>query len=69
METKGNPDGFGDRHVVHGHDNDPEGPLLYPGRTNLDTAAWRTGRLTVGIFDDDRPGGPVDLIEVRGAVG
>jgi serine/threonine protein phosphatase 1 len=66
---KGNPDGFGERHVVHGHDNDPEGPLLYPGRTNLDTAAWRTGRLTVGIFDDDRPGGPVDLIEVRGAVG
>jgi serine/threonine protein phosphatase 1 len=66
---KGNPDGFGERHVVHGHDNDPEGPLLYPGRTNLDTAAWRTGRLTVGVFDDDRPGGPVDLIEVRGAVG
>jgi serine/threonine protein phosphatase 1 len=22
--------------------------------------------LTVGVFDDDRPGGPVDLIEVRG---
>ncbi len=66
---KGDGDGFGELHVVHGHDNDPEGPLLYPGRTNLDTAAWRTGRLTVGIFDDDRPGGPVDLIEVRGAVG
>lgn len=66
---RGNPDGFGERHVVHGHDNDPEGPLLYPGRTNLDTAAWRTGRLTVGVFDDERPGGPVDLIEVRGAVG
>ena len=28
-------------------------------------AAWRTGRLTVGVFDDDRPGGPVDLIEVE----
>ena len=67
--AKGNPDGFGDRHVVHGHDNDPEGPLLYPGRSNLDTAAWRTGRLTVGVFDDDRPGGPVDLIEVRSAAG
>ena len=59
--------GFGGLHVVHGHDNDPEGPLLYEGRTNLDTAAWKTGRLTVGVFDDDRPGGPVDLIVVRGA--
>jgi serine/threonine protein phosphatase 1 len=66
---KGQTDGFGELHVVHGHDNDPDGPLLYQGRTNLDTAAWRTGRLTVGIFDDDRPGGPVDLIEVRGPVG
>ncbi len=63
---KGFTDGFDGRHVVHGHDNDPDGPLLYEGRTNLDTAAWRTGRLMVGIFDDERPGGPVDLIEVRG---
>lgn len=59
--------GFGARHVVHGHDNDPDGPLLLEGRSNLDTAAWRTGRLTVGVFDDDKPGGPVDLIVVRGA--
>ena len=44
----------------------PDGPLLYEGRTNLDTLAWRTGRLMVGVFDDDRPGGPVDFIEVRG---
>jgi len=63
---KGYPDGFGELHVVHGHDKDPDGPLLYRGRTNLDTAAWKTGRLTVGVFDDDRPGGPIDLIEVRG---
>jgi hypothetical protein len=33
----------------------------------MDTAAWRTGRLTVGAFDDDKPGGPVDFIVVRGA--
>ena len=59
--------GFGNLHVVHGHDNDPEGPLLYEGRTNLDTLAWRTGRLTIGIFDDDRPGGPVDFIVIKGA--
>jgi len=59
--------GFGNLHVVHGHDNDPEGPLLYEGRTNLDTLAWRTGRLTIGIFDDHRPGGPVDFIVIKGA--
>jgi serine/threonine protein phosphatase 1 len=64
---KGFPGGYGDRHVVHGHDNFPEGPLLYQGRTNLDTLAWRTGRLTIGVFDDDRPGGPVDLIAIRGS--
>ncbi|MBN8986788.1 MAG: metallophosphoesterase [Rhizobiales bacterium] len=61
--------GFGERHVVHGHDNDPDGPQLLRGRSNLDTAAWKTGRLTIGVFDDERPGGPVDLIVVQGATG
>jgi len=65
--AKGFPLGFGRYHVVHGHDNCPGGPLLYEGRTNLDTLAWRTGQLTIGVFDDDRPGGPVDLIVIRGA--
>jgi serine/threonine protein phosphatase 1 len=63
---KGFPDGFGKLHVVHGHDNCPDGPLLYQGRTNLDTLAWRTGRFTIGVFDDDRPGGPIDFIVVQG---
>ena len=57
--------GHGARHVVHGHDPDPEGPLRLAGRTALDTLAWRSGRLVVGVFDDARPGGPVDLVEVR----
>jgi serine/threonine protein phosphatase 1 len=64
---KGFPGGFGGLHVVHGHDNSPEGPLLYEGRTNLDTLAWRTGRLVIGVFDDDRPGGPVDFLVIRGS--
>jgi serine/threonine protein phosphatase 1 len=62
---KGFSGGHGEFHVVHGHDNFPEGPLLYEGRTNLDTLAWRTGRLVIGLFDDDRPGGPVDFIVVK----
>ena len=64
---KGYASGFADLHVVHGHDNDPDGPLLYEGRTNLDTLAWRTGRLMIGVFDDDRPGGPIDVIVIKGA--
>jgi serine/threonine protein phosphatase 1 len=63
---KGYSKGYGELHVVHGHDNFPDGPLLCEGRTNLDTLAWRTGRLTIGIFEDDRPGGPVDFIVVKG---
>jgi serine/threonine protein phosphatase 1 len=63
---RGYSQGFGNLHVVHGHDNDPDGPLLFEGRTNLDTLAWKTGRLTIGVFDDDRPGGPLDFIVVKG---
>ena len=57
----------GELHVVHGHDNAPDGPLLYEDRSNLDTAAWKTGRLVIGLFDDNAPGGPVDFIAVTGA--
>jgi serine/threonine protein phosphatase 1 len=58
--------GFGERHVVHGHDSFTDGPKLYEGRTNLDTRAWRTGRLVIGVFDDDKLGGPVDFIQIMG---
>ena len=66
---KGFPGGFGNLHVVHGHDNFPDGPLLYDGRTNLDTLAWRTGRLTVGIFDDDIAGRPARFHRGQGSGG
>lgn len=58
--------GHGDRHVVHGHHQYPNGPLCLRRRTNLDTGAWYTGRLVVGVFDDDKPGGPIDFIEIIG---
>jgi serine/threonine protein phosphatase 1 len=58
---------FGGRHVVHGHDSFLDGPKLYEGRTNLDTRAWRTGRLVIGIFDDRKLGGPIDFINVTKA--
>ena len=57
--------GFGKRHVVHGHDAKPDGPILTKGRTNLDTLAWKTGHLVVGVFEDGIPGGPIEILEVK----
>jgi serine/threonine protein phosphatase 1 len=57
---------FGGRHVVHGHDSHADGPRLYKGRSNLDTQAWRTGRLVIAVFDDDTPGGPIDFVTAQG---
>jgi serine/threonine protein phosphatase 1 len=54
------------RHVVHGHEQYEDGPLCLAGRTDLDTFAWYTGRLVVGVFDDDVAGGPIEIIEVIG---
>jgi serine/threonine protein phosphatase 1 len=63
-------------HVVHGHTPiwegkpDPAEPELLEHRTNVDTAAFATGVLSIAVFDAERPGGPVELLQVRGkAVG
>jgi serine/threonine protein phosphatase 1 len=62
-------------HIVHGHTprwvGKPRGeePELLPHRTNLDTMAYRTGVLAVGVFDAARPGGPVDVLTVHGPIG
>lgn len=53
------------KHVVHGHTHTHHGkpnrslPEMLPHRTNLDTCAYYTGILSVGVFDDDTPGGAV----------
>ena len=60
---------FDGRHVVHGHDSFVDGPKLYAGRTNLDTRGWRTGRLVIAVFDDDKPGGPIDFVTVQAPPG
>ncbi|HEX3408448.1 MAG TPA: metallophosphoesterase [Caulobacteraceae bacterium] len=63
-------------HVVHGHTPiwegkpDPAEPELLDHRTNIDTAAFATGVLSIAVFHAERPGGPVDVLQVRGkAVG
>jgi len=61
-----------DVHVVHGHTPtwegkpEPSEPELLEHRTNIDTGAFATGVLTVAVFDAERPGGPVELLTVRG---
>jgi serine/threonine protein phosphatase 1 len=56
--------GHGDRHVVHGHTPNPRGPEKLEHRTNLDTYAWKTGRLVVAVFDDAKSGPATEYIEV-----
>jgi serine/threonine protein phosphatase 1 len=58
--------GHGQRHVVHGHHQHANGPIFKKKRTNLDTFAWYTGRLAIGVFDDAAPGGPIEILEVHG---
>lgn len=56
--------GHGKRHVVHGHHASPNAPLITKGKTNLDGFAWKTGRLVIGVFEDDRPGGASEFLEI-----
>jgi len=56
--------GHGARHVVHGHHATVAAPLAQSRRTNLDGLAWQTGRLVVGVFEDKRPGGAIDYLEI-----
>jgi serine/threonine protein phosphatase 1 len=61
--SAGDAGGFGALHIGHGHEPFEDGPMLFDGRTDLDTGAFHTGRLVAGVFDDEIPGGPIDLIE------
>jgi serine/threonine protein phosphatase 1 len=65
IHGKDHPGGYRGLHVVHGHEQRESGPKLLPARTNLDVGAYATGRLVIGVFDDDVPGGPVNIIEVK----
>jgi len=62
-------------HVVHGHTPQWRGKPnageveRLPHRTNLDTGAYMTGVLAIGVFETGRPGGPVELLKVSCATG
>lgn len=46
--------GYRGKHVVHGHHQHEDGPHVWAGRTDLDTWAYKTGRLVIGVFDDSQ---------------
>ena len=58
--------GYDGLHVVHGHHAFEDGPILKKHRTDLDTKAYKTGHLAIGVLDDDEPGGPVEILHVVG---
>ena len=59
-------------HIVHGHTPvwegkpNPAEPELLEHRTNLDTGAFATGVLSVAVFDAAVPGGPIEVLKIRG---
>lgn len=57
--------GWYGKHVVHGH-TPKKKPEFKVHRTNLDTGAVFGGPLSVGVFDDTIPGGPIDVWEITG---
>lgn len=63
---KGSNSGHGNRHIVHGHQADERGPIISRGKTNLDTMAWKTGRLVIGVFSGEASGGAIEFLEVLG---
>lgn len=64
---RGSGDGYGSFHVVHGHAADERAPIVTRGRSNLDAKAWKTGRLVVAVFEDDKPGAAIGYLDVRGS--
>jgi len=55
---------FMGKHVVHGHEQYEDGPILNPDKSNFDTFAWLTGRQAIGVFNDQQ-GAPVEILEVQ----
>lgn len=53
------------KYIVHGHTPFSEGPIIKENRANFDTGAFFTGRLVLGIFDDEVPGKPVETMEIN----
>lgn len=53
------------KHIVHGHHQHLMNPLKRDHRTNLDSFAWYSGRLAIGVFDGSQPG-PIKIMDAIG---
>lgn len=51
-------------YVVHGHTPFIDGPVVLETRCNLDTAAYKSGRAVIAVFDDAQPGKPIEMLTV-----
>ncbi|WP_018237333.1 metallophosphoesterase family protein [Ensifer sp. BR816] len=54
------------KHLCHGHTPSRSNPRTVGNRTNVDGGAVFGGVLACAVFDDDVPGGPVDLLVTGG---
>lgn len=50
-------------YVVHGHTPNPRGPVIGTGRVNMDTLAYKTGRLCAAVFEDEVDSPPLKILE------
>lgn len=56
---------YNGKHIVHGHTPCGNGKaMLKTNRTNLDVGSFFTRKLAIGMFDDDIPGGPMEVYYV-----
>ncbi|WP_026619817.1 serine/threonine protein phosphatase 1 (plasmid) [Ensifer sp. WSM1721] len=63
MRTDPNYSGsYWGKHVCHGHTPSRSNPRTVGNRTNVDSGAVFGGVLSCAVFDDDRPGGPIDFL-------
>ena len=65
LYSKDDPGGWQEKTVVHGHHQHIDGPHSWEYREALDTWAYYTGRLVVGVFDDTQ-GPALKYLEVLG---
>lgn len=54
------------KYVVHGHTPLKEGASIGDYKANLDSKAFKTGNLTVAVFENDKPGRPVGVMVIEG---
>ena len=60
-DPRNNDYSFMGKHVVHGHEQYADGPILTKNKSNIDTFAWLHGRLAVAVFDE-KAGGPTEVL-------